>query len=355
MKYFYQILICILFFSCSKNNTESPISELSKTIEKENFDSIDKLKGKKMDLGLLLSPVELFFHDSLLFVSQINQDFNLSVFTPSNSKKVGEIVPNGMGPNELLSVADILFLPDNSIWLHDIVTSSLKNIEIELLKTDSISIQTNNFITPKLPVYTVGIIDDKIFATTPDINPLSRFQVFNFNGEKIGYAGDYPNYGIPLDPTVLVEVFWPISTTHPHLKKNLLAYQYLDLIEIFGTEGELITRIHGPQQFLPEFETGIRGNYPNMIRKYNKTRYAFRSISSNEDLVFLLYDEGKTHSKEEGEKAIHYSTIVSIDWEGNPKAYYELDHPVTSIAVDWNDHIIYGLDRIESEVYSFKF
>ena len=114
--------------------------------------------------------------------------------------------------------------------------------------------------------------------------------------------------------------------------------------------------MQGPHIFLPEFELKLRGSHMAMARKFDKTKYAYQGIASNDSTIFLLYDNGETISREENQEAAsHFKTIVAIDWEGNPLSIYQLDHAVISICVDWKNKIIYGLDRLESEVYSFPF
>jgi hypothetical protein len=273
-----------------------------------------------------------------------------------NFKKLGEIIFYGSGPDEMLSVADIDFVGPNEFWAHDIVSSNMKKFDLNVF-IDSITATMTDFVTFGAPILTTSFIDNnRFFTTTQDINPPSRFHAFDLNGEKLGlYSSSYPDYGQELPITVKVDVFWAWPTVHPDREKFLIAYEYLDLLEIYDKDLTLQKRIHGPHQFLPDFDIRERGGYPFMQRIYERTKYAYVSLCSDENMIFLLYGEGRTRSKGEGEEAIHYNHIVSIDWEGNPLGYYELDHGVTSIAVDWKEKVIFGLDRIESEVYAFKF
>jgi|GEM_PF-1567529 len=91
-----------------------------------------------------------------------------------------------------------------------------------------------------------------------------------------------------------------------------------------------------------------------MMRRYDKTKYAYQAVASSDSLIFLLYDNGETISKDEDQdEASQFKTIVVIDWEGRPLSLYQLDHSIISVCVDWHRRVIYGLDRIESEVYAF--
>lgn len=106
---------------------------------------------------------------------------------------------------------------------------------------------------------------------------------------------------------------------------------------------------------MPQFELKARGDATVMKRKADLSKFAYQGLTSNNEVIFLLYANGKTVPLGAGDEAFHYNTIVTIDWDGNPQTLYELDHKVISICVDWERHIIYGLDRIESEIYAFPF
>lgn len=358
MKKINLIIILLIAFNinCSTKN-ENKITDLSNSFDISSFSNKLSLSGKKLDLGLVLSPVSIFYRDSLLFISSMNQSSNMPVFnSKENFKKLGEIIINGAGPDEMLSVATIDFVGPKEFWAHDVVSSNMKKFNLNIFK-DSISVTMTEFVSFGGPQLTSSFIDnDRFFTTTQDINPPSRFYAFDLNGKKLEqYLSNYPDYGVELPITVKVDVFWAWPTVHPNRKKFIIAYEYLDLIEIYDRDLRILKRIHGPHQFLPDFDIKERGGYPYMQGVYERTKTAYVSLCSNENMIFLLYGEGRTRSKGQGEAAIHYNHIVSIDWEGNPLGYYELDHGVTSIAVDWKERVIFGLDRIESEVYSFKF
>jgi len=174
-------------------------------------------------------------------------------------------------------------------------------------------------------------------------------------GNRKKEVGEYPSYERQIPPMAMVEVFNGWVSVHPDKKKFALAYEWTDLIEFYNSEFTLVKRIHGPHIFMPQFELKSRGNAMVMMRKADLTKFAYQGLTSNSDEIFLLYANGKTVAKGAGEEAFHYNTIVTIDWDGNPQALYELDHKVISICVDWKKRIIYGLDRVESEIYAFPF
>lgn len=144
-----------------------------------------------------------------------------------------------------------------------------------------------------------------------------------------------------------VDVFSGQLISNPEKDKMVLAFEYTDLIELYDEKANLLKRIQDPHQFVPDFDIGDRSGTPYMKRVFNKTQHAYKSFAASEELIFLLYANGKIVKPGEEEATIHHDKILAIDWECNPLAFYKYDHAVTSIAVDWEKRIIYGLDRIE--------
>ena len=133
-----------------------------------------------------------------------------------------------------------------------------------------------------------------------------------------------------------------------------MAYEYTDLIEIYDSQLNLLKRIQGPDNFLPIFKLKDRGGAQVMQRLYNKTRLAYQGIETDGKHLYLLYGGGKTVAPEDGEDAIHHNQLIVMDWEGEVLELINLDHAVSNIAIDARNSVIYGLDRITSEVYAFK-
>jgi hypothetical protein len=353
MRLFCALFFGLLVFSCQEGYK---IKEVDKTFSIEHFPKRKKLESVKLDLGVVFSPVDIFFHDSLLFISSVGQEFNVSVFhNNANHRKLGEIFKNGAGPSETYSISKMDFMPDGSVWVHDVVSTMMKQFDFESV-SDSLFASEKDMVLFMNPILSTAYLSDSLFFTTTQaIYPFGRFYIYSRNSEKLEVRGEYPDYGVDLPPMVAVDVFWGNLVTHPDRQRFALAYQYTDLIEFYDLKGMLIKRVHGPHQFLPEFDIGDRAGTPYMKRVYEKTQHAYKSLVANEDQIFLLYANAKTNKPGEGEASIHYDKVVVLDWEGNPLVFYELDHAVTSIAVDWKKRVLYGLDRIESEVYAFQF
>jgi hypothetical protein len=315
------------------------------------------LQGTRLDVGTLLSPIQLFFHDSLLFVTTQGLSQNVLVFNQNNGyKQMGSIISTGSGPDELISVTRMDFNADHSFWAHDIVTGQLKRFRLRVQR-DTIFTDTEFSIALKFPSMNMFYLKNGIIGSTPpEIMPLKRFYVYDSLGNRIKEEGNYPDYDREIPPTAMVEVYNGWVGVHPSKSKFVLAYEFADLIEFYDSEFKLLKRVQGPDDFLPEFKLKQRGLHPSMVRKFDLTKFAYQGVVAGEAMIFLLYDNGETVSKDDDpEEAAHFRTVIGINWDGKPLNLFELDHSVISIAVDWKKRIIYGLNRIESEIYAFPF
>ncbi len=349
------LLLTLVFLTNCKPD-EKRMNEVDETFSIDSFRNNSSLKGEKLDLGLVLSPVKLFFRDSLLFISSVGTDLNVSVFNShDNYTKIGGIIPSGVGPNEMTSVIKIQFMNDSVFWAHDIQTFQLKNYTLHV-GLDSIYAEHNELIALDAgSVLPLMLNNERLISTTREINPFNRFYEFDVIDKTKKGVGKYPGFSRDIPYTVAAEVYNAFSKIHPNHEKFVLAYEHTDLIEFYNSDVKLLKRFQGPHIFQPEFELNERNGHFAMRRVYEKTKWAYIAVDANEDEIFLLYANGDTRKKGEGEEGIHHNHIVTIDWEGNPLNYYELDHGVTTITVDFNKRIIYGLDRMESEVYAFEY
>ncbi len=351
------IVVIISWIGCNGEFKDYGFTEVDHKFNLRSFKDHKVLQGSKLDLGTVLAPLRIFHHDSLLFVTAEGVDKIISIYNQhKNFIIIGNIVQRGMGPDELLSVVRMDFNPDGTFWAHDIITGRLKKFQLEI-NNDTINTIVKNSVSLKWPVMNAFLLESNtIGTTTQEIRPFKRFHIYDSLGNRITEVGDYPIYERDIPPTAAVEVYNAWVGIHPDKSKFVLIHELTDLIEFYNSEFTLMKRVQGPHNFVPEFELQQRGNSMAMVRKFDLTKFAYQGVVANDSLIFMLYANGETVSKEDDpEETAHFKFIIAIDWEGNPLYVFELDHAVISICVDWKNRIIYGLNRIESEVYAFSY
>lgn len=347
------LIITVGLISCKKKQ----LDDIDKTFSISEI-KIEQLLGIPMDIdSFLWTPTDIFFNDSLLFVSNSGGlDLNVDVysFIGRKGKKIGSIIPTGAGPNEMLSVAGMIFQEKHSFWAFDVVSAQFKNFQLIRKKDTVYAESTNSTIYFKVPIFNAEMIGTKIVTTTQLMTPLNRFFTYDFEG-NLEAKGTYPTYQTKVDlpNSAIPDIFLACMSAKPNGEKFVLAYKYTDLIEIYNDSLEYTLRIQGPHIFLPDFDLMPRGNHLFMRPNYKKTRLGYRDVVAGPNGFMLLYGNGSL--RKTGIEGLHYKHILFMDWEGNLLKYYELDEGIIQLTVDWKNQLLYGLQRIEEPAIIYKF
>ena len=92
-------MVAIIFCGCTSEE-KIGVDNVDNYFEISSFQSLEKLSGEKLELGIVLAPVDLFFNDTLLFISSVGLSNNVGVYnSKDNFDKIGNIVSFGQGPN----------------------------------------------------------------------------------------------------------------------------------------------------------------------------------------------------------------------------------------------------------------
>lgn len=172
---------------------------------------------------------------------------------------------------------------------------------------------------------------------------------YDASGKLIGKKGEYCNL-IPkavkgLDAYVAMAKL----SVRPDNKRIAIAYENIDLIEIYTSDGVLLKRLHGPDQFLPSFELRNIGGAKKIGWKDDQ-RTAYKQIVSDENNFYVLYS-GKLNKRGSYKKC---TEIYKFDWNGTPKERISLDKPVSNFDIEFSKGIIYGLSTSDFEVLKFQ-
>lgn len=352
------ILICIIVIvtsSCRKQKRQY-MHNIDDSFVYDSIPHKQELYSKKLDLGIIFSPNMIFIVDSSLVVASSGTDYLLSLFNINDEySKIGNVIQYGQGPDEALSVVNLYGEGLDEFKVHDGSAGWIKDYSLDQNR-DSVWAKSRGLTRfNRMSISYLWLVKNKLISTTTDISPYKRLYIYDSVGNFIEAKGDYPYFDRKVEPTVGVEVFTAKAAVRPSDSSSILAYRYTDLIEFYDNESNLVKRVQGPDLFTPKFEVGLRGGYPIMERKLDLTQEAFIHAVASDKEIFLLYAAGKTRKKGEGDLGIHYRHILVMDWQGKPLKHFELDHSIASFGVDWENQTIYGLDKIESEIYTFKY
>lgn len=252
----------------------------------------------------------------------------------------------GRGPGEFNLIDDFVD-GGSSIHLYD--GSQLKLVRydkdtMQLSTDDDIHIRT---LGRMLNVYPAG--DDRMIGMGLFFG--NRFNIIDKNGETIAQHGEQIIFNEDFSERDTALGWLSLGAVHPEGTDVYLFSTNADFIEQYDINGQLMKRIQGTANPLPEMEL-VDSN--GTLWPYNTNGvHAYVSVTSNDQYIYGLYS-GRTGSGNLLEGMLTGNIIHKFDWDLNLIEAYQLDQEVTRIAVDGNRRIYTYLeadDGIEFLMY----
>ncbi len=329
--------VAALITSCEKSEKYENASLFSF----QDFKTITKLNATTIDFDQpLMKPLLFVLSDSLLIMHNIRTEYVLHVYNINSRKKVGEVVPWGSGPNELLRIKN-LQLVDSDLYISDSGSKRVYKYNVNDFHKSSFPVPIHKISTDDL-FFSSAYTNDGYVATT--LNPHDKRLVFyDSEGEKDFMAGEYPYYGKELTDIEKMEGFSSSIAVNQKHERIYLFGMDTDLIEIYDFKGNFIKRIHGPEQFFPQVKQVSLGDGYSGASFSEKARSAFFSPVVIEDEIYVSYSGNHLEMDKE---IAPFNHILVFDKDCNPVRGYELSKPIVAFSVDPKTKYIYATCNI---------
>lgn len=344
---FFLILLVVISTSCK----EDPLFEGSDTWSDSDNTQKFNLTGETIVLDPLIQIVKFNLYDSLAFIvgKVIDNECLIHVYKLADGKRILSFGAPGRGPNEFIG------LP---------LEMQIIREKGELLVTDRNGRQTQIFsitdlldsagFSPKriIPLtFTTGpvisIIDDQRFLCHEPLGgkmfktsePPEMLMLHNITDMEKTASVRYPPKSYVGDCLVYNSHF-SFPYTHrvvisPDGRKILVAYYFMDILEIYDNDLNLVKRLHGPDQFLPAFES--RGDGLNIVQREN-SREAFEQPIAGDDEFWVHYSGAQTNARTSS-----HTRIYAFNWQGELLRSYQPDSLVLLLDIDFTRKAAYGL------------
>ena len=346
MKNINYIIFLLLLISCSDKSNELIEISHAKYFNDKNFKEIKKVNHEIFNDNFIGYPVRVISIDTFLIAVDMKKDSIFHIFSTKSKKYLGNFIPRGSGPNELITCSNITQsnIP-RTFWAFDISSRKFSEYNIDSLFNNKQELKsTINF--NKIKSKLIGINQPQwISDSTVICNSLfkynERFFIFDkeLNLKKKIYNNNLNIYD-KFPDNILGDIFSSFINVKPDKSKIAIAGRYLDLLEIYDSNGNLLAMTKGPNKdFNFKFDIESSLNQGTMI-KLPETRRGYIGIKTTNNCIYLLY------SGKERRNPNHYSfsnTIYTFDWNGNPLNKYELDAQISSFAIDEKENKIYAL------------
>lgn len=295
------------------------------------------------------NPVKLELIDSVLILTNMNTSILLDKYNINSSQKIGDYIPFGSGPNEMLIVNSIQ-QTDSTTWLLDQSQNKLYHFNISNFITDQ-NPNPINTIKLEMPVDNVLVLPSKLMIATT-LNPEGkRFSIFDKTGKCLRNISEYPDFGEEMSGYEKIVSFACQAILSPDKQNIILTYKQTDLIEIYDIEGNLKSRIHGPDLFYPALKQKEEGGHIRVVPKGEKNFDAYFNPHIYDNKLFVLY----SGLEFDGKKANYLlDRIIVFNLSGEPLKQYKLSEPIFNFTIDPKSRKIYGIsDSPEFHIVAF--
>lgn len=332
---YMSLFFFISIASCSTDKEYKDMTEFSW----ENFTDVKDLKSKVfLSEDIVYRPTELQVYENYLVIKDYGGENGcFRIFDIKTKELLGERIPKGKGPLEMLSPRFAQSSKDNIV-----IWDTQKFILHKYLIHDFI---TNNSPTPieiidlnKELCINVGTTEKGIFGQIYDKEfQLCKYDTSTTHGTKFA---EFPSFTYDDYNEVIKRDAYYMNFTSNNTSKIAICYSMTDLIDLYDMNGNFIKRLHGPERFYPHFKmvksNQIEGAFP-MADKCKDAYFVPKNYGNHFTVMYNgrgLNEENHTSSSDK---------ILSFSWEGTPLTCYKLDKQIVSYDFDEKNKKIYAI------------
>jgi hypothetical protein len=346
MKYY---ILGMLLFLCSCVSHDK--YENAKSFSFEDFPVQKELVGNVLEFdSLIMRPRDIFVSDSVLVVIEMGMDKLFHLYNLNSRKYMASHIIRGNGPDDMLSPRFVKG-KNNVIGVCDMNTSKVYEYGLTDFVNSMKPVPLYDAKLEATPFVGVIDIDNKYVSSTYGENG-KQFCVFDKTGKRINQIVDYPSSSISYTDAEKRDAYYA-NIVGNGKDRIAVCYSMTDLIEIYRVDGELLNRIHGPEQFFARFNEARDGDVITSAPEKNVNRDAYFSPCSDGERLFVLYD-GDYVDSPDNDRSCSYLMVFS--WDGKPEAQYRLNDPIIAFTIDGVHKKIYGIGMIpEFHIVEYSF
>ena len=316
----------------------------------EAFGESVTLTSEPFNDSVLHAPRNLAIIGNKLFTVDISSSTDTLVrfYTLPGKQYGGYVYLKGQGPLELISPSAVCASADSSsFWVYDTARQLFIGQPLSLLQTEKPKTMDDCMFL-SVPDSLKGGTDDmmwlddkrillsdlihykeRFYIATPDSND---WQVQAVTNPKLHFKDTF-------DDNILADIFSTRKCITPDHRRVVLAGRYLDLLEIYDSQGNLLHLIKGPEDgFKFEFDTE-RSVTNHVLVKSRESRRAYLAVKATSDKIYALYS-GKT--KEDKEHYSYSRRLYVFSLDGQPLHRFQLDVPIIDFVVDEAAGMLYA-------------
>ena len=283
-------------------------------------------------------PNRILVAGDLIFVSDPVADTLLHVFSSSDGRKLGSVLPRGQGPGEALGVFQLDHDPlgvrvfdlqqQRSLVLHDVSAE---------LDPASIRVEVVAFRLP-FPIQAPVQLDSGELVATGFFAE-GRLAFLSRAGEPSTFRGPVPGRDLEMEPFFAQQAYVGTLRYLPARRRLVVANRHADLIEVYDEAGESQGILRGPLGFEPRF-TVVRELEGDVASSGQDLRFGYVDLALTPCWLVGLYS-GASRQEAPGEASMGRE-IHLFSWDGVDRIRVPLDAVLLGVAVNPLSGMIYG-------------
>lgn len=341
--YFNKFLLLgiVVLTSCSQSK-ETDSSALDFTLEDfESFNFTDEdgdiITPDDLTLGkpYLLSVLS----DSVIAI-QDNATSNMVTFLNLSNGKFTQGIRQGNGPEELLQITTMMRYK-NLLWVAGMDDGKVLAFEFD---ADSMKTTMRNSTSLSMnPARTIVIDDDDLFVLAPFFSGDRYYRIRTNTVDTIRkFPMDSVTLGVPSDNSYL-QADMSISPDHKHI---MISNRDWNILEIYDISTGDIRTLRGPI----EQNAKVRRQDIGMGYRYIQTPiwFMYNGNSADNSGFYVGFSGSEIKAKED--LGTYPQTILSFDWNGNPRKAYHFDSPIINFTIDEKNGVLYAIQDMPDPV-----
>lgn len=319
MKKVFYFIFCVFMFSCTSDDNDFDLVDLSETSILQFPETILRFDDKY--------PVSVKMVDSLLFIINVKADTCVDVYNIKTRQKIKSLGPVGHGADDLVNPSFILSVDNDRALLDE---GNLKKI-VEIEKDDDGSMQLKEYIPYPNSIFMsseTNLSNNYIVGRKIDAIDGKMFFIYNRTTENI-LEVECP---FTLNESVSDYNYTFASTVALNEQQNriIVGMYFFDLIHVYNLEGKRIHTFKFSEKCIPDVNKNTRmlaleNGYSGFVRCFPTEKYCY----------LLRVSANPIAEKTE-------NMLIQTDWNGNMiNSYRFVDNVSGQFYIDENAHKVY--------------
>jgi len=327
----------VMLSNCSNDNYENYFENYQKFTE---FPKTEKWEFERLSNISFFTPPKINIINNKYLVVLAETDGKLiQIIDVDNGKILKCFGRKGQGPGEFVGANSTLYTPSDSdkFWIYDVTLRRLTQYNIkDILRKNTFKPDTvfNISSDAGTPLKFCCLNSDTFVAMGALKN---RLCFYDSKGDTMQTAGYIPGKKEnSVSNFTHLQAYQGALNTNYHAKKIAICSFAGDLLEVYDYNGNILKTVHGPDLFVPEYET-----VQNHAR-VTSLMCGYFDLCSTSKYIFCNYSGERRNDKKDWTVALGKNILI-FDWEGKPIKRVKTDIRLGYIDVSEERNTIYAI------------